>query len=130
MERTMFYKASPLIFEMARELRSQQTHAETILWEYLKTKPSGYKFRRQHPLGIFILDFYCHEIKLCIEVDGEYHYQSDQIVYDQERTNLITASGLKLIRFDNSRVLNNIEAVVSEIKETIINLKANIPLTD
>ena len=126
----MHQGAKSRLFKHALRLRENSTKSESVLWERLKNKQLGYKFRRQHPLGIFILDFYCHEIKLCIEVDGEYHYQSDQIVYDQERTNLITASGLKLIRFDNSRVLNNIEAVVSEIKETIINLKANIPLTD
>lgn len=61
--------AKPL-YQMARELRNNATHAETILWGYLKTKPLGFKFRRQHPYSIYILDFYCHSLKLVIEVDG------------------------------------------------------------
>ncbi len=120
----MHQGARSRLFKNALRLRENSTNSENILWERIKNKQLGYKFRRQHPLGVFILDFYCHEVKLCIEVDGEYHYQDDQILYDQERTKLIVASGLKLIRFDNSRVINHIEEVVSEIKETIYNLKS------
>ena len=58
------------MYQRARELRNNSTHAEIILWGYLKAKPLGYKFRRQHPYAIYILDFYCHSLKLCIEVDG------------------------------------------------------------
>jgi cyclase len=61
------------VYQRARELRNNTTYAEIILWGYLKTKPFGYKFRRQHPYSIYILDFYCHSLKLVIEVDGSIH---------------------------------------------------------
>jgi len=69
----MFYGASPLIFERAKQLRNQVTHAEMIIWNYLRGNQCGYKFRRQHPVGNFILDFYCHQLKLAIEIDGSIH---------------------------------------------------------
>lgn len=118
----MHQGAKSRLFKHALRLRENSTKSESILWERLKNKQLGYKFRRQHPLGTFILDFYCHEAKLCIEVDGEYHHKSDQILYDQERTNQIMASGLNVIRFDNSRIINHIEEVVSEIRQSIYNL--------
>ncbi len=65
--------ASKPLYQMARELRNNATHAETILWGYLKTKPLNHKFRRQHPYSIYILDFYCHSLQLVIEVDGSIH---------------------------------------------------------
>lgn len=116
MERTMFCKASPLIFEMARELRRQQTHAETILWGYLKTKPSGYKFRRQHPLGIYIVDFYCHKLKLVIEADGSIHDVKEIKEHDRERQSAIEKSNIKVIRFTNDQILNELETVIEEIQ--------------
>jgi very-short-patch-repair endonuclease len=66
----MFLGADNFLFERASKLRKQQTLAEEILWNYLRTKPFGHKFRRQHPFSIYILDFYCHSLKLAIEVDG------------------------------------------------------------
>lgn len=120
----MHQGAKSRLFKHALRLRENSTKSESILWERLKNKQLGYKFRRQHPLGIFILDFYCHQAKLCIEVDGGYHHQSDQIHYDQERTNQIVASGLYVIRFDNSQIINHIEEVISEIKETLNILKS------
>jgi cyclase len=74
MKQTMFLGADRLIFENAKELRKNLTHSELLLWGYLKQKPFGYKFRRQHPLGIYIADFYCHALKLVIEVDGSIHH--------------------------------------------------------
>ncbi|MGZ8523873.1 MAG: endonuclease domain-containing protein [Chitinophagaceae bacterium] len=75
--------AKPL-YQMARDLRDKATHSETILWGYLKTKPLGFKFRRQHPYSIYILDFYCHSLKLVIEVDGSIH-DLDEV---KEKTNI------------------------------------------
>ncbi|MBK8087447.1 MAG: endonuclease domain-containing protein [Chitinophagaceae bacterium] len=117
MERTMFYKASPLIFEMARELRSQQTHAETILWEYLKTKPSGYKFRRQHPIGIYIVDFYCHKLKLVIEADGSIHNVKEVKEHDKERQIALEENNIKVIRFTNADILNEMKTVIDRIQK-------------
>ena len=77
MKQDMFYEATPLIFERAKELRHDPTRTEVILWSYLRKKPYGYKFRRQHPIGPFIADFYCHSLKLVIEVDGNIHDQKE-----------------------------------------------------
>jgi len=118
-ELRMHQNARSQLFKNARRLRENPTKPECILWERLKNKQLGYKIRRQHPLGSFILDFYCHQLKLCIEVDGEYHNQDLQILRDEERTNQIIYSGLWLIRFSNYRVVNNVEEVVSEIKHLI-----------
>ena len=73
MDSKMHKGAQKPLFQMAREHRNKSTHAEEILWNYLKTKPLGIKFRRQHPFSIYILDFYCHSLKLVIEVDGSIH---------------------------------------------------------
>ena len=67
----MFLGASKVIFQRAEVLRNSQTASEKVLWEYLRAKPLGHKFRRQHPLFAFVVDFYCHSLKLAIEVDGD-----------------------------------------------------------
>jgi very-short-patch-repair endonuclease len=88
------------IFNFARTLRKDQTEAERILWEYLESKRlSGYKFRRQHPIKNYIADFYCHEARLVIEVDGEIHMAPDQQVYDEGRTYDLKEVGVSVIRF-------------------------------
>jgi hypothetical protein len=66
----MHNDAKPEIYKNAAKLRENMTEAELKLWEYLKTKPFGYKFRRQHPFGIFVLDFYCHRLRISIEVEA------------------------------------------------------------
>lgn len=77
-ERNMFYGASRNIFEKASELRNNMTEAENLLWVELKNrKIFKVKFRRQHPIDIFIVDFYCHEFKLVIEIDGEIHLEKE-----------------------------------------------------
>jgi cyclase len=84
MKQTMFYGASKIIFERAKALRNNVTAEEMVLWEYLRTNPFGYKFRRQHPLGIFIADFYCHKLKLVIELDGSIHNLKEVRLHDGE----------------------------------------------
>ncbi len=73
MKSKMHLGATKEIYQRARDLRNKETHAETVLWGYLKTKPLSLKFRRQHPYSIYILDFYCHKLKLIIEIDGSIH---------------------------------------------------------
>ena len=68
MRKKMFDGASPLIFQRAKELRNQVTHAEMLLWDYLRNNQMGYKFRRQHPVGNFIVDFYCHQLKWSLKL--------------------------------------------------------------
>ncbi len=95
------------------------THAELKLWEALKGNKLGVKFRRQHPVLIYIVDFYCHQKKLVVEVDGEYHDKEEQIIKDAERTADLLEIGLQVIRFTNDEVLNNLEAVLLIIKDHI-----------
>lgn len=114
------------ITEIARKLRKNQTKSEKILWSYLRNrKLSGKKFLRQFPLifnfdninRFFIADFYCSECKLVIEVDGKIH--DSQKEYDNLRTQIISQRGIKVIRFTNEEVENNISFVLSEIKNEL-----------
>lgn len=112
-------------FSKARELREKMTLAETILWRRLKTKQLlGYKFRRQHPIHIYIVDFYCHSLNLVIELDGKYHEQEEQKLKDIERTKYLEYQGVHVFRFVNEEVLNNLEEVINNIKQIIQNLES------
>lgn len=116
----MWKGASPELFKRAEKLRERMTKAEVCLWEVLKnSKLEGYKFRRQHPIHKFIADFYCHKLKLIIEVDGKYHESEEQKNYDLERSELLTFQGIQIIRFTNEEVLNDIELVLKEIRKEI-----------
>jgi adenine-specific DNA-methyltransferase len=104
--------------EKARELRSQMTNAESLLWKQLKGRRfQGFKFRRQRPLGPYILDFICLEAGLVIEIDGGQH--NEQQAHDQARTALIETQGLTVIRFWNHEVLNETPAVLEKIWQTL-----------
>jgi len=99
----------------AQELRKNMTPAEIILWEYLRKKRvNNMHFRRQHPYGIYIIDFFCSKANLAIEVDGEIHKFKNE--YDAERTQYLEESGIKVIRFSNFDVEKNIEKVIERIK--------------
>jgi very-short-patch-repair endonuclease len=111
--------APPGVFRNSIQLRKNMTKAEVKLWEYLKTKPFGYKFRRQHPIYIYILDFYCHKLKISIEVDGGYHNSSEQVVKDNERKNYLENMGITEYRFTNSEVLNQFDDTISKINKII-----------
>ncbi len=100
----------------AKALRKDETQAEKILWAKLRNNQlKGYKFRRQHPIGLYIVDFYCHQLKLIIEIDGEYHNTQEQIEKDKERTQNLETYGLHLIRFSNKDIMQNLEKIISEI---------------
>ena len=111
----MFYGASPLIFQRAKELRNQVTHGEMVLWDYLRNNQIGYRFRRQHPIGNFIVDFYCHQLKLVIEIDGSIHNEKDIQESDKVRQKILEADGLTILRFTNDEVLRNIGDVIQKI---------------
>jgi very-short-patch-repair endonuclease len=85
MKLKMFAGANKLLFERAAKLRKQQTFAEEVLWNYLKTKPKSFKFRRQHVFGNYILDFYCHALRLAIEIDGTIHNNEEVKRNDLQR---------------------------------------------
>ncbi len=103
--------ASPIIFAFAAKLRAEMTVPEKILWVYLKDKPMGFKFRRQHPIGRYVLDFYCHKKRLSIEIDGKNHDDLAQFVNDVERTGYLNRIGIKEIRFKNEDILHNIDKI-------------------
>ena len=113
----MFYGASGRTFASAKRLRGNMTEAENILWERLsKNQLNNCRFRRQHPVGNYIADFYCHKAKLIVEVDGGHHYKNEQAHYDAKRTEELNRLGIKVIRFSNGQVKNDIEKVLEEIK--------------
>jgi very-short-patch-repair endonuclease len=112
----LFYAAKPDIFKKASVLKHEMTTAEKILWKYLRNrKLNGLKFRRQHPLDIFIADFYCHDKRLIIELDGGIHDDADQKEYDEGRSFELKEKGFKILRFKNEEVSINIEDVLRRI---------------
>ena len=113
--------------KLQRNLRKAMTDAEKKLWLYLRGKQSGgYKFRRQHPFGDFILDFVCMETKLVIEIDGGQHMGSIQ---DQARDQVLAHAGFRVIRFWNNQVLNELDSVMEAIWHTLeTHPHPNLPL--
>ncbi len=110
--------ANPKLFGYARENRQKQTEAENLLWFNLRNrKLKGFKFRRQNPIGKFIADFYCHECKLVIELDGGYHLKTEQKDYDNGRTYELEINDLKVIRFSNEDVRVKLSWVLEEISK-------------
>ena len=108
------------LIERSRELRHESTPAEQILWRYLRgRRMKGLKFRRQHPVGRFILDFYCEDLKLAIEVDGGGHNEAEQEAYDLARTQALNDLGIQVIRFWNDDVLERTDLVLEEIRHVI-----------
>jgi very-short-patch-repair endonuclease len=108
--------AKPGIFVKAKELRRSMTPAESILWKHLRNnKLNGLKFRHQHPLLIFIADFYCHQKKLIIELDGEVHDDPEQIEHDENRTAALEERGFSILRFRNEEVISDLEKVLERI---------------
>ena len=115
-------RISPEIRQRAHELRKSSTPAEQKLWQALRNRNLGdYKFRRQHPIGPYIADFFCAEVGLVVEVDGGGHL--DQIAYDQDRTDWLEGQGYHVIRFWNDDVLNHLDDVTQEIVHTCEQVK-------
>ena len=124
MSRKNSRRIDPEIRKRARELRKSSTPAEQVLWRYLRNRNlGGFKFRRQHPIGPFIGDFYCAEVRLVVEVDGGVHLEQEE--YDRTRTRWLEGQGYQVIRFWNDDVLTKLEDVVQEILRVCESLKAN-----
>jgi very-short-patch-repair endonuclease len=101
-----------------RELRANQTYAEKKLWEFLRGRRfHGLKFHRQFSIGAYILDFYCPKARIGIELDGSIHTKNESVLYDKNREGVLQTSNVKVIRFWNDEVENDIEKVLSEIKK-------------
>jgi len=107
-----------------RGLRNNLTIGEKLLWIELKgSKLLGLKFRRQYSVNKYVMDFFCTELKLGIEIDGISHNQIDSQEKDNERTKYLNSEGIRIIRFKDSEVIENIEKVLQEIKNFIFNIK-------
>ncbi|MDO4993025.1 MAG: endonuclease domain-containing protein [Prevotellaceae bacterium] len=103
----------------SRENRTYPTDAELVMWEELRRKALGFKFRRQQSIGDYIVDFACMDKKLIIEVDGEYHNGHEQHLDDNMRTDFLNKHGFYVLRFTNEMVMTGMEYVLDRIKEII-----------
>ncbi len=104
----------------ARSLRRDATNAERLLWKRLQNRAlGGFKFVRQAPIGPYIADFLCRQRGLIIEVDGETHSSAAKIARDAQRTEFLEFRGLRVIRFDNAQLYENIEAVIEVILDAL-----------
>lgn len=111
------HAASAEIFNRAKDLKREMTPAEKVLWKELRNnRLDGHKFRGQHPLGQFIADFYCHEKKSVVEVDGDIHDDGDVKERDESRTNELKNFGLTVIRFQNEEIFANLRDALKQIQ--------------
>ena len=116
----MNYFNHPDTKEYRRQLRRESTPSERMLWKKLcRRQVDGYKFRQQHGFGIYIMDFYCPELRLCIEVDGAVHDSPEAMQNDKDRTLFLNQHRIKVIRFRNEEIESDIESVIQRIKEYI-----------
>lgn len=115
---SMYYGADSQTIRTAIILRKSMTVPEIILWKKLNDrKIFNTKFRKQHPVSFFIVDFYCHEYKLVIEVDGEIHNDSKE--HDENRTAELNKFGLRVLRFTNDEVYCNMDSIIKKILQAI-----------
>ncbi len=116
----MFLGAKAELFTLALQMRKNPTEAERAMWNILrKFRHSGFPFRRQHPIEFYIADFYCHNLRLVIEVDGEIHSEKDIHYHDEGRTGELERFGIKVIRFTNNQILHDSNLVIEKINATI-----------
>ncbi len=115
----MLLNNKPELKDIRKKLRKSLTPAEARLWNCLKSKNLGRKFRRQHSVGDYILDFYCPEIKLAVELDGASHNSSDKFKKDREKDEFLHSVGIKVLRLKSQYVIINLEGVIQEIKKNL-----------
>jgi very-short-patch-repair endonuclease len=119
-EYPMYFGTKPSVFKLAKELRKNETEAEKMLWSKLnKNQIIGLQFRRQHPINIFIADFYCPKIKLVIEVDGSIHEIFEYEEHDIGRSEMLNDFGITVIRFTNEQILNDLDGTIKQIKSEV-----------
>ncbi len=120
----MYFGSNEETQGLAYSHRRKMTPAEKILWRHLKNRNIfGVKFRRQHPISYFIADFYCHELRLVIEVDGPIHLLKERKEKDLNRTAEFDRLGIEILRFTNDEVKSKIRKVINDIRNKIKNLK-------
>ncbi|MGE8623113.1 endonuclease domain-containing protein [Acinetobacter schindleri] len=121
-------KLDPQLLIFAKSMRHTATDAEHLMWQILRAKQfMNLKFRRQHVIKPYIVDFYCHEIGLVIELDGSQHGTDDAIEYDVERTKFLEAVGLTVVRYWNHDVLGRTDVVLVDLWQRCIELKQTSP---
>jgi very-short-patch-repair endonuclease len=119
----MNYSRNKELIKKARVLRSNMTLAEILLWSRLRSKQvDGYKFRRQQPIFDYIADFYCHELKLIIEVDGEVYSFTEQVEHDKKRDKILKINGFHVYRLSNYEVETNLDLSIDKLKLFISSL--------
>jgi very-short-patch-repair endonuclease len=112
--------APPPIRSHAREMRKEPTRSEDRIWSWLRNRRFGnYKFRRQHPLGDYILDFYCAELKICIELDGAVHEIDAVAERDKERTRYLERQGIEVLRLENEELIRDPDTVIDCVQWAI-----------
>ena len=116
-----YFGAGPELLRIAGDLRKSMTPAEKVLWGRIRTKQvKGFRFRRQHPIRDFIVDFFCYDAMLVIEIDGEVHADPHQKERDIQRTRILKNLGLRELRFTNHEVINQTEEVIKKIESKLI----------
>jgi very-short-patch-repair endonuclease len=121
-------KIDPQLLEFAKSMRHTSTNAENLMWQILRAKRfMNLKFRRQHVIQPYIVDFYCHEISLVIELDGSQHGTDDVVEYDAERTKFLEALGLTVVRYWNHDVLGRTNVVLEDLWKNCSALKQTSP---
>jgi very-short-patch-repair endonuclease len=119
---------NPKLKDRRRELRNNMTKAEVLLWLELKGKKmKGYKFRRQHSIGYYVVDFYCTKLKLAIEVDGATHLSDEEIKHDKEKEYYIKSLGIAMQRFTNQEIYEDMMAVLDKIISKIGEIECSLP---
>ena len=119
MSTSMHYGAPAEIFQIAERLRRDMTITEKILWDRVCRNQLGVRIRRQHPVWKFIADFYCHGVKLVIEIDGGIHLHSENKEYDISRDIILKEFQIEILRFTDEEVNNETDLVIEKIKKTI-----------
>ena len=114
------------IFQIAERLRRDMTVSEKIIWDRVCKNQLGVRIRRQHPVWKFIADFYCHEVRLVIEIDGGIHLRSENREYDISRDIILKEFQIEILRFTNDEVINEPDLVIEKIKRTIEALKQKL----
>lgn len=109
----------PQLNTFRKTLRNNMPQPERKLWFYIRRKQLGVKFRRQHSIGKYIVDFFCCELKLAIELDGNSHFSEQVQAYDHQRTRDLNKLEIKVLRFTNNEVNQNLEEVLVKIKNSI-----------
>jgi len=121
-------KIDPQLLEFAKSMRHTATDAEHLMWQILRAKRCmNLKFRRQHVIKPYIVDFYCHEIGLVIELDGSQHGTDDAIEYDAERTKFLETLGLTVVRYWNHDLLMRMDVVLEHLWQVCFELKNTSP---